>query len=214
MCQRYGVGFHTHSNESRFDVEETEHRYGMRPIQALETLCKLGHRVGGPALEAVRKLASGGKPADRVMALWSLQLVGEPGAQAEIARALSSPDPEVRLRSGYALRWLHPTDPTVLRALARAADREPPGTDSYPYVLGAAVAATADPARVATWRLELGRLLENGPAEARFEICQSLLPSFTPADLPRLAALLDDPQSDTRIGAARAILFLESRVRP
>lgn len=36
MCQRYGVGFHTHSNESRFDVEETEHRYGMRPIQALE----------------------------------------------------------------------------------------------------------------------------------------------------------------------------------
>ncbi len=36
MSQRYQVGFHTHSNESRFDVEETQRRYGMRPIEALE----------------------------------------------------------------------------------------------------------------------------------------------------------------------------------
>lgn len=36
ISQRYGVGFHTHSNESRFDVEETQKRYGVRPIQALE----------------------------------------------------------------------------------------------------------------------------------------------------------------------------------
>ncbi|MFJ1472344.1 amidohydrolase family protein [Massilia orientalis] len=36
ISRHYGVGFHTHSNESRFDVEETQRRYGMRPIQALE----------------------------------------------------------------------------------------------------------------------------------------------------------------------------------
>lgn len=36
MSRRHGVGFHTHSNESRFDVEETQRRHGMRPIQALE----------------------------------------------------------------------------------------------------------------------------------------------------------------------------------
>ncbi|CAG9201991.1 Cytosine deaminase [Paraburkholderia tropica] len=36
ISQRYRVGFHTHSNESRFDVEETQRRYGVRPIQALE----------------------------------------------------------------------------------------------------------------------------------------------------------------------------------
>lgn len=36
MTHRYGVGLHTHSNESRFDVEETQRRYSMRPIEALE----------------------------------------------------------------------------------------------------------------------------------------------------------------------------------
>jgi len=36
ISRHYGVGFHTHSNESRFDVEETQRRHGMRPIQALE----------------------------------------------------------------------------------------------------------------------------------------------------------------------------------
>ncbi len=36
MCKANQVGFHTHSNESRFDVEETLRRYGVRPVQALE----------------------------------------------------------------------------------------------------------------------------------------------------------------------------------
>ncbi|MFM9925107.1 amidohydrolase [Variovorax sp. H27-G14] len=36
ISQRYGVGFHTHSNESRFDVEETQRRYNLRPIEALQ----------------------------------------------------------------------------------------------------------------------------------------------------------------------------------
>ena len=36
MCKANETGFHTHSNESRFDVEETIRRYGIRPVQALE----------------------------------------------------------------------------------------------------------------------------------------------------------------------------------
>lgn len=36
MCRAHDVGFHTHSNESRFDVQETLQRHGLRPIQALE----------------------------------------------------------------------------------------------------------------------------------------------------------------------------------
>ena len=36
LCQDYQVGFHTHSNESKFDVEQTLNRYNIRPIQALE----------------------------------------------------------------------------------------------------------------------------------------------------------------------------------
>ena len=46
MSNHYQVGFHTHSNESRFDVDETQRRYGQRPIEALETFGLLdAHRV-------------------------------------------------------------------------------------------------------------------------------------------------------------------------
>jgi 5-methylthioadenosine/S-adenosylhomocysteine deaminase len=36
ISKHYQVGFHTHSNESKFDVEETLRRHNMRPIEALE----------------------------------------------------------------------------------------------------------------------------------------------------------------------------------
>ena len=46
MSEHYQVGFHTHSNESKFDVEETEKRYGQRPVEALEAFGLLdAHRV-------------------------------------------------------------------------------------------------------------------------------------------------------------------------
>ena len=38
LCRDYQVGFHTHSNESRFDVEKTLARYAARPIQVLEDI--------------------------------------------------------------------------------------------------------------------------------------------------------------------------------
>jgi 5-methylthioadenosine/S-adenosylhomocysteine deaminase len=36
MAQDYQVGFHTHSNESQFDVNESKQRYNLRPVEALE----------------------------------------------------------------------------------------------------------------------------------------------------------------------------------
>lgn len=36
MADHYQTGFHTHSNESKFDVDETERRYQIRPVEALE----------------------------------------------------------------------------------------------------------------------------------------------------------------------------------
>jgi 5-methylthioadenosine/S-adenosylhomocysteine deaminase len=36
IARHYQVGFHTHSNESKFDVEETQRRYHKRPVEALE----------------------------------------------------------------------------------------------------------------------------------------------------------------------------------
>ncbi len=37
MARHYQTGFHTHSNESKFDVEETLRRFKMRPVEALES---------------------------------------------------------------------------------------------------------------------------------------------------------------------------------
>lgn len=46
MSRTHGVGLHTHSNESRFDVDATQKRYGVRPIQALEKFGLLdAHKV-------------------------------------------------------------------------------------------------------------------------------------------------------------------------
>ena len=36
MAKYYQTGFHTHSNESKFDVDETKKRYNLRPVEALE----------------------------------------------------------------------------------------------------------------------------------------------------------------------------------
>jgi 5-methylthioadenosine/S-adenosylhomocysteine deaminase len=36
IAKHYQTGFHTHSNESKFDVEETQRRYKVSPIEALE----------------------------------------------------------------------------------------------------------------------------------------------------------------------------------
>ena len=36
LGRKHQVGFHTHSNESHFDVDETQRRYGKRPVEALE----------------------------------------------------------------------------------------------------------------------------------------------------------------------------------
>jgi 5-methylthioadenosine/S-adenosylhomocysteine deaminase len=38
MCERYGVGLHTHSNESRAEIGEVRKRHDLLPMQALETL--------------------------------------------------------------------------------------------------------------------------------------------------------------------------------
>ncbi|MEI7846370.1 MAG: amidohydrolase [Chloroflexota bacterium] len=91
LSQRYQVGFHTHSNESRFDVEETLHRHNLRPIEALEAFglleaprtllahCVwlsdheielLAHHKVGVAHNPVSnmKLASGAAPIEKLLA--------------------------------------------------------------------------------------------------------------------------------------------------
>jgi len=180
---------------------------------ALETLCKLGHRVSGTSLELVRHESAGGPSPPTILALWSAQLTGVPKALEGLTNLLTASDPKVRRTAAYALRWLHPTDPSTRQALARAAAVEPEGTTAYAFILGAALAVDADPAQTKNWEAKLNQVLATGATEARFEASWTLKYRYPAADLPRLAALLDLPanENDTRIGAAAIILTTLAR---
>ncbi|HND63199.1 MAG TPA: hypothetical protein PLB90_17095, partial [Opitutaceae bacterium] len=116
-----------------------------------------------------------------------------------------------RLQAAYALRLARHREPAALRELARVADAEPDGTAAQAYLVGAAFALGADPARLGAWRAQLERIQLTGTVESRFEAANSLLASATGADLPRAVQLLDGPGSDTRIGAAHLILQVHYR---
>ena len=176
--------------------------------QAIETLCKLGHRVSGPTLEIVRHNAAGPPAAPMALALWASQLAGEPQALEGLTALLTSDNPALRTSAAYAFRWLRPSEPAVHRALARAVAAEPPGTQVSAYLLSSALTVDADPAQTANWEAKLRQALFTGAMPARFEASWTLQHRFQVADLPQVAPLLDLPASenDTRIGAAMIIL--------
>lgn len=176
--------------------------------QALETLGKLGVRLQGEALAAARQIAASGPEGLRGLAFWALRNSGEPQALEQLCGLLRSPNETQRLIAAYALRWINETDAGALRQLAAAADAEPASSPAHPYLQSAAYALRADPARHEAWRTRLFTVLEQGSVAARWEACNGLLSQARPEDLPRYLPLLDDPESDTRIGAAMTFLHL------
>jgi len=183
-------------------------------IQAIETLCKLGHRVAGAALERVTAEAGGQPSTEMALALWALQLAGGPNALSGLGSLLRSPDPTLRENAAYALRWLRATDPGILELVARAAESEPVGNGTSAYLLSAALSLRADPDKITAWRALLEDVLLHGEMHARFEACQTLIHYLSSADLPRFTALLDDSGADTRVGIASIILHINARSGP
>ena len=181
--------------------------------QAVETLCKLGHRVSGPTLEIVRQNAAGPPSAPMALGLWASEIAGEPHALEGLTRLLTSDNPALRTSAAYALRWLHPADPAARAALARAVAAEPADTQVSVYLLSAALTVDADPAQTASWEAKLKQALFTGTMPARFEACWTLQHRYKVADLPQVAPLLDLPaaENDTRVGAAMIILTTLAR---
>ncbi|MBM3873409.1 MAG: hypothetical protein FJ382_06675 [Verrucomicrobia bacterium] len=181
--------------------------------QALETLGKLGVRLEGEALSAARQIAASGPEGLRGLAFWALRNSGEPQALEQLCGLLRSPNETQRLIAAYALRWIKETDAGALRQLAAAAAAEPASSAAHPYLQSAAYALHADPARHEAWRARLFAVLEQGTVAARWEACNGLLSQARPEDLPRYLPLLDDPESDARIGAAMTFLHLAAPPR-
>jgi len=160
-------------------------------LRALESLGKLHYILTGSSLQAAR----------------ALQLAGDSTALERLGHLLAAKDPVARQRAAYALRWLRPDDPALLRRLARAADNEPPGSVAYPFLVSAALSLNADPEQASFWQAKLERLAVGSSADARFEASQALMPYCTVSTLPLIAGLLDDPDNNTRVGAAWTILY-------
>ena len=211
----------SHSAEERSSwIAKVEHIY-LDPTapdqnQAIETLCKLGHRVTGPTLELVRHRLAGPPSVPKALALWSATLAGEPHALESLTRLLDSQDPDLRRNAAYALRWLHPSDPAVRRILDLAAATAVPAYDSASvYIVGAALAVDANPAASKGWVAMLNFTLVTdafSPGE-RFEASWTLKHRYKAADLPGLAGLLELPASenDVRVGTASIILTTLTR---
>lgn len=174
--------------------------------QALETLGKLRHVVEGPVRAEVEKFAADRTSPLYGLALWTLSLAGDNASRDALVALLQAPEERPRLVAAYALRWLNLSEPAVRAALARAADAEPAASSSRAYLLSAAFATNADPARRAAWREQLNAILEKGTESERFEASQGLLESVGLSDRARVAPLLDSPEKDTRVGATLILL--------
>lgn len=180
-------------------------------LQAMEALGRLNHRVKGKVREALRARAAAGPEEDVIAARWVLQGVSEPGSMAGLIKALASPDESARQRAAYALRCLEPFDVSARQALVRAMEHEPEDSAAYPYILSAAVALRADRARLAEWQDKLEKLLATGTPAIRFEACQTLMRRFGPADVAKVAPLLDEKDPEVQVAAAWTILWLLDR---
>jgi hypothetical protein len=177
-----------------------------RRLRAIESLGKLGVRLGGAPLGAMRRFAASAPDDEAPLPLWVLALAGEPGAPARLASLLSSPSAKARLRAAYALRWLRPADPAVREAIRRAADSGRPGGAERAYVLAAALGTGCGRGRMLPWLDELRHLPASSSPDAQYEAARALMPYRDADELRRQAGLLGSPDANTRVGAAWTIL--------
>lgn len=179
-------------------------------LQSLESLCKLEVAVSGIPLLRARAMAAGPE-GEKPLGNWALVLAGECGALTRLGALVVSADPLVRLRAAYALRWLRPTDATVLGQLAAVVEAEPADSQAYPYLVSAALASNASPARIAAWKAAAAKILAEGVTGARYEICQTLALRGEPVEAALVTPLLEHKDGDARIGAAWLLLSVPVR---
>lgn len=176
-------------------------------LHAIETVGKLGHAARPDVLAAARKMTHG-TDADAVFPRWVLYLGGDRAVLPLIVGALESKEPPARLRAAYVLAWLKIADPAARAAVARAAQREPRDSVGYTIVLGSALTLNPTDPHASEWVTALETIVASGAAGDRYQACMALMRRYRPADLARLAPLLDHVEGDVRIGAALAILHV------
>ena len=168
---------------------------------AMEALAKLREpAIDDEERQGVRAVADAEGPASP-FAVWRLAHGGAADAADRLVKLLRSDDPTTRARAAYVLGRLRPLPPEANDAVATAAAKEPAESPAWP-MLRAALGGEAT--------RQLARDANVKPS-ARYFAAMSLADHGTPHDIPILTRLLDDADSDVRVGAAHAILQIERR---
>lgn len=181
-------------------------------LQAVESLAKLKHPLGGKAREMAARLATQLAESDRVvLPLWAMAASGDPRALESFIGLLRSPDVATRRRSAYALRRLRPESNVLRVAILEAQKKEPADTIAYPYLLCTALDLNLDPAKTQAWFEALQSVAATAAPKVKFEALQVLADHYGPADAATLVPPLQDADGDVRAGAAFALLGIADR---
>lgn len=179
-------------------------------LHAVETLAKLGYKVCDADAGAFEEAAESDHTAMTAFARWVLVNSERPDAEARLAELLASPDVKVRGYAAYALRHLPTVSLQVAGQLAAAVEREPAGSLTRVFLVGAAAVHTSGKTR-AQLVGELVREVTRGSGDECAQAVQTLAQVGSQAELPPLIALLDNSDPDQRATAAAAILRIGRR---
>ena len=146
----------------------------------------------------------------QAMACWVLANSGRAYDEATLTSHLHSKDARHRGNVAYALRFLPRIRPATLSELEAAARVEPAGSEARVYLWGALAMHLPGNRRSAALN-ELRQYLETGSPEERFEAGFVIGLRGDLSDIAPLERRLDDQDTDTRIVAAQAILFILGR---
>lgn len=178
---------------------------------ALEALAKLEYTVEPGERQALREAAESNAPL-AAYARWVLASSGTEADNQYLAQLFDSPEESNRTAAAYALRNLKKISPTSWAKLEQAADSEPAGSAARIYLVSAAFVHAPNETARAKYKPELLKYVEKDREGERVEACAALAIRGVSEDLPRLEALLDDPDTHVRVIASSAILRIGRRV--
>ena len=118
---------------------------------------------------------------------------------------MDSDDGGTRANAAYAIRHLAKLSPAAWEKLT-AAVRKEPGNDIVRASLVSAAFVHAPADQKAHFKAELLKYAGSETNDAKYEVCAALAKEGHSDDLPLLSGLLDDDNSDVRVGAAHAIV--------
>jgi solute:Na+ symporter, SSS family len=179
-------------------------------LHAAESMAKLGYQVQAREADAFKLIAETGSGPLAVNTRWILANSGASNEQLSLVKLLESKEADTRFDTAYAFRNLPHLSAPAREKLLSALINEPTNSNDRIYMISAAL-VHAPPDQQKHIKVELLSHVKTGDQSVKYEICATLAKVGQKEDLPLLSSLLDDTNSDVRVGAAGAVLRIERR---